>query len=62
MGFTILKLKISSSNLPEDNIMDKGLMWNSSLYAMNMFYYHRLIKKLLWPMAGQNESRKGKLN
>ena len=27
------------------------LMWDSTLYAMNMFYYHWLIEKLLWPMA-----------
>ena len=24
---------------------------------MNMFYYHWSIKKLLWPMAGQNRAR-----
>ena len=29
------------------------LMWD----AVNMFYYHWLIKKLLWPMAGQNIAR-----
>ena len=27
------------------------------LYAVNMFYYHWLINKLLWPMAGQNKAR-----
>ena len=30
------------------------LLWDAPLYAVNMFYYHWLIKKLLWPMAGQN--------
>ena len=33
------------------------LMWDSSLYAVNMFYYYWLIKNLLWPMAGQNKAR-----
>ena len=33
------------------------MMWDSPLYAMNMFYYHWLIKKMLWPMAGQNIAR-----
>ena len=33
------------------------LMWNSSLYAVNMLYYHWLIKKLLQPMAVQNRAR-----
>ena len=32
-------------------------MWDSPLYAINMFYYHCLIKKLLWPMVGQNIAR-----
>ena len=32
-------------------------MWDSPLYAVNMFYYNWLIKKLLWPMAGQNKAR-----
>ena len=32
----------------------KGLIWDFPLYAANMFYYHFLIKKLLWPMVGQN--------
>ena len=27
------------------------------LYAVNMFYYYWLIKKLLWPIAGQNIAR-----
>ena len=26
-------------------------MWNAPLYAVNMLYYHWLIKMLLWPMA-----------
>ena len=29
-------------------------MWNSPLYAMNMFYFHWLTKKLLWPKPEQN--------
>ena len=33
------------------------LIWDSPLCAMNMFYYHLLIKNLLWPMAGQNIAR-----
>ena len=35
-------------------------MWDSPPYAMTMFYYHWLIKKLLWSMAGQNRARQGK--
>ena len=31
-------------------------MWDSLLYAVNMFYYHRLIKNLLWSMAGQSRA------
>lgn len=30
------------------------MMWDSPLYVVNMFYYHWLINKLLWPMAWQN--------
>ena len=26
------------------------------LYAVNMFYYHWLINKLLWPITGQNKT------
>ena len=33
------------------------MMWDSPLYTMNMFYYHWLIKKLLWPIAGQYIAR-----
>ena len=33
------------------------MMWDSFLYAMNMFYYHWLIKKLLWPITGKNIAR-----
>ena len=29
-------------------------MRNAPLYAMNVFYYHWLRKKLFWPMAEQN--------
>ena len=29
------------------------MMWDSPLYAVSLFYYHWLIKKLLWPMAGR---------
>ena len=32
-------------------------MSDALLYGVNMFYYHWLIKKLLWPMAGQNITR-----
>ena len=34
------------------------MMLDSPLYAVNMFYCHWLIKKLLWPMAGQNTARR----
>ena len=34
-----------------------GVMCDSPLYAVNMFYYHWLVKKLFWPMAGQNRGR-----
>ena len=27
------------------------------LYAVNMFYYHWLKKKLNWPLAGQNRTK-----
>ena len=30
---------------------------DSPLYAVNMFYYHWLIKKLFGPMTGQNRAR-----
>ena len=33
------------------------MMWYSPLYALNMVYYHWLIKKFLRPMAGQNRAR-----
>ena len=33
------------------------LMWDFPLYVINIFYYHWLVKKLLWPMAGQNIAR-----
>ena len=32
-------------------------MWDTLQYAVNMFYYQWLIKKLLWPIAGQNTAR-----
>ena len=32
-------------------------MWDSPLYAVNMFYYYWLIKKLPKTMAGQNIAR-----
>ena len=38
---------------PEDLTTDV----DSPLYAVSMFYYHWLIKKLLRPMAGQNRTR-----
>ena len=33
------------------------LMWESPLYAVNMFHYHWLTKKLFWPVAGQTRDR-----
>ena len=33
------------------------LMWDSLLYAVNMFYYCWLVKKLFLPMAEQNKAR-----
>lgn len=33
------------------------LMWDVPLYAVNTFYYHWLIEKLLWSMTGQNIAR-----
>ena len=32
-------------------------MWDFPLYAVNVFYYHWSIKKLLWTIAGQNIAR-----
>ena len=29
-------------------------MWDASLYAVSVFYYHWLIKKLIWPIARQD--------
>ena len=31
-----------------------NVMWDAPLYAVNIFYYHWLIKKLLWSVARQN--------
>ena len=39
------------------DLLCEPLMWDSPLYAVNMFYYHWIIKKLLQPMAGQNIAR-----
>ena len=36
-------------------------MWDSRLYAVNMYNYHWLIKKLLWPVEGQNIGRMGEI-
>ena len=33
------------------------LMWDALLYAVNIFYYHWLIKKLNWQIARQNRAR-----
>ena len=35
------------------------MMWDSPLYSVNMFYYHWLIKKLLWAVKSDiyRESR-----
>lgn len=33
------------------------LMWGSALYAMNIFFYHWLVKKLRQPVAEQNKIR-----
>ena len=35
----------------------KKMMWDSPLYAVNIFYYHWLITKLFQPMASQNIGR-----
>ena len=32
-------------------------MWDSPLYAVNIFYYNLLTKKMLWPTEGQNRVR-----
>ena len=45
----VVRGELSSSCL-----CDGRMMWDSPLYARNMFYYHWLIKK---PMAGQNIAR-----
>ena len=31
-------------------------MWDVCLYALNMFFYHWLIKKLIWLIAKQNRA------
>ena len=33
------------------------MMWDVCPYALNMFHYHWLIKKLILPMAKQNRAR-----
>ena len=33
-------------------------MWNVSLCAVNIFYYHWLIMKLIWPTASRIEPGK----
>ena len=39
------------------------MMWDSPLHAVGMFYYHWLIKKLIWLMADRIElGGKTKLN
>lgn len=30
------------------------LIWDSPKYAVNIFYFHCIIKKLFWPITGQN--------
>ena len=52
----IKEAKWYSEEIPGEEILG-SLMWDSPLYAMNIFYYYWLIKKLLWPMAGQNIGR-----
>lgn len=32
--------------------VSKRMMWDSPMYAVNMFYCYFLIKNLLWPVAG----------
>ena len=32
-------------------------MWGTLLYAVNMIYFHWLMKKLLWPMTEENIAR-----
>lgn len=29
-------------------------MWDITMHVVNMFHYHRLLKKLLCPMPGQD--------
>ena len=37
-----------------------AMMWDSLLYAMNMFYYHWLIKKAALPYGRAEYSKAGK--
>ena len=59
-------MKFEGKQMKLENILSKKIqtqkdkhlmMWDSPLYAVNMFYYHWLIKKLIWPMTGQNIAR-----
>ena len=36
------------------------VMWDALLYAVNMFYYHWLIKKLIWPVVRMEPDGKSK--
>ena len=38
-------------------LLTTEVMWDALLYAVNMFYHHWLIKKLLWPMAELKKAR-----
>ena len=53
-----LEWEKKSSSTP--HLTEGWFMWDSPLYSMNMLYYHCLIKKMIWPVAGHN--RQGKLN
>ena len=35
------------------------VMWDFPLYAVNMFYYHQLIKKLIWAYGSTEQSKAG---
>ena len=37
-----------------------SMMWDFSLYAMNIFYYHWLIKKLFQPISRAEYSQAGR--
>ena len=42
---------------PQQNSKVREVMWVAPLYAVNMFCYHLVIKKLICPIARQNRIR-----